>query len=55
VADRGAARSPSKGGIEVGDLDEEVSGELLLRIDVGAIQHLGLAVLTRMVVAVELG
>src|SRR5580658_9384388 len=44
MACTGAAGSPGKSGIEVGNIDEEVTAELLFRVGKGAVEDLGLAV-----------
>jgi hypothetical protein len=45
VLARRAALGPGDGAVEVRCLDEEIAGELLLGVGIGAVEHFGLAVL----------
>ena len=55
VLARGAALGPGDRLVEVGHVDEEVAGELLLGVGIRAVEHFGLAVAWRTVVAAALG
>ena len=55
VLGAGAAPGPGDGLIEIGGLDEEVAGELLLGVGIGAVEDGGLATGDADVVAAELG
>ena len=51
----GTARRPGDCGVQIGHVDDVVAAKLLLGLGVGAVEHLGLAIGVRTVVADEVG